>query len=92
MTGPFAGAGAHLRPGTRLCKSPYRDIRRRDSGGTWGRVLKVRYDGIVMKAPRKSRFIYWSGGQCEEIIDASFLWGRDTYETDEMLKASTGII
>ncbi len=62
-----------------------------NSGGTWGANLKkAGYDGIVFKG--KSEIpVYLSINNGEvEILDAAELWGKDTYEVDDILREKHG--
>lgn len=93
MTGPFAGttvptSGRHQI----IAKSPLTGIYGEgDAGGTWGTGLKrCGYDGIVIEG-RSAKPVYImvrEGGA--EILDGQSLWGRDTYQTDQLLKGIHG--
>lgn len=88
LTGPFTGTPAL--GGSRyvvVCKSPLTGtIGDANSGGTWGPTLKAAgYDGIVFSGA-SDRPVYLSidNGKAE-LHDASWLWGKDTNETDDLL-------
>lgn len=93
MTGPFANtrvptSGRHQV----VARSPLTGIYGEgDVGGTWGAGLKkCGYDGIIVEGVSEGPvYILVKEGRAE-ILDASFLWGKDTYETDEMLKELHG--
>ncbi len=93
LTGPFTGTQAL--GGSRyvvVCKSPLTDgIGDANSGGTWGPNLKFAgYDGVVISGA-SSHPVYLSieNGKAE-LHDAAWLWGKDTVETDALLKERHG--
>ncbi|PKQ28313.1 MAG: aldehyde ferredoxin oxidoreductase [Candidatus Anoxymicrobium japonicum] len=64
-------------------------------GGYFGPELKAAgYDGIVFTGVSDKPVYLWINGDDVELRDASDLWGKDTYETADMLiersKADTG--
>jgi aldehyde:ferredoxin oxidoreductase len=62
-----------------------------NGGGTFGPALKTAgYDAIFFKgiAPRPVYFLLKDGKA--ELKDASALWGKDTYETEDAIVAETG--
>ncbi|AYO29204.1 hypothetical protein D2962_00060 [Biomaibacter acetigenes] len=93
MTGPLTGSGSII--GSRFTvfgKSPltgtWGDA---NSGGYFGPQLKrAGYDGVfITGASDVPVYIFIDSGRAE-IVDASDLWGKDTFETDEMLKKKHG--
>ena len=89
MTGPMVGSGF---PGTSrfaVCaKSPLTGIWGESAcGGTFGPELKkAGYDGIVITGrAEKPVSLFIVEGQAS-LGDAADLWGRDTYETTDLLK------
>jgi aldehyde:ferredoxin oxidoreductase len=62
-----------------------------NSGGSFGAFLKFSgYDAVFFKGvSEKPVYLFIDSGQAE-IRDAAHLWGRDTYETDDILKAELG--
>ncbi len=93
MTGPFTGTDAIS--GTRFTvfgKSPltggWGDA---NCGGSFSAYLKFSgYDGIIFTgASKKPVYLFIDNGNAE-IRDAGHLWGKDTYETDDALKAELG--
>lgn len=93
MTGPFVAttipaSGRHQI----VAKSPLTGIYGEgDVGGTWGIELKrCGYDGVVIVGQSKSPvyILITDGGT--KILEADFLWGKDTYQTDEILKRKHG--
>ncbi len=93
LTGPFTGTPAL--GGSRyvvVCKSPLTEtLGDANSGGTWGPTLKFAgYDGVVFSGA-SDRPVYLSieNGRAE-LHDASWLWGKDTLETDVLLKERHG--
>jgi len=93
VTGPLTGTPATM--GTRyqaLAKSPltggWGDA---NSGGYFGPHLKFAgYDGVfVTGVSAKPVYLLIDDGKAE-LRDAGSLWGKDTYETEDMLKAELG--
>ena len=89
MTGPMVGSGF---PGTSrfaVCaKSPLTGIWGESAcGGTFGPELKkAGYDGIVITGrAEKPVSLFIVEGEAK-LRDAADLWGRDTYETTDLLK------
>ena len=93
VTGPLTGS-PHI-VGTRyvaVAKSPitggWGDA---NSGGYFGPYLKFAgYDAVFFKGiSDKPVYLLIDNGKAE-LKDASHLWGKDTYETEDMLKAEYG--
>lgn len=93
MSGPFTGTPAIS--GTRYTvvgKSPltgcWGDA---NSGGTFGAFLKFSgYDGIFFTGiSGRPVYLLVDNGKAE-LRDASHLWGKDTYETEDILKSELG--
>jgi aldehyde:ferredoxin oxidoreductase len=93
MAGPFTGTDAIS--GTRFTffgKSPltggWGDA---NCGGSFGAYLKFSgYDGILFTdVSDKPVYLLIDNGKAE-LRDARSLWGRDTYETDDMIKNDIG--
>ncbi len=62
-----------------------------NSGGTWGAKLrKAGVDGLIIKGQsEKPCYIYIEDGVAE-IKDADDIWGKDTYELDDIMKEKHG--
>jgi aldehyde:ferredoxin oxidoreductase len=62
-----------------------------NSGGDWGPYLKFAgYDAVFFTGiAEKPVYLYIEDGKAG-IRDASHLWGKDTYETEDMLKNELG--
>ncbi|MCL5257439.1 MAG: aldehyde ferredoxin oxidoreductase family protein [Chloroflexi bacterium] len=93
MAGPLTGtpaptSGRHAV----VTKSPATGIfAESDSGGTWGQALKwAGYDGIIISGKASSPTYLWVKDGDVRIRDASHLWGKDSYETDDIIKSSVG--
>jgi aldehyde:ferredoxin oxidoreductase len=92
-TGPLTGTGVY--GGGRYtvaCKSPLTGAwADSNSGGTWGPELKFAgYDGLFISgAAAEPVCIVIDRGQ-PSIVPAGDLWGLDTYETEDALKAKLG--
>ena len=55
--------------------------------GTFARLLKFSgYDAIVVKGQAETPVFIWVNDGKAEIRDATALWGRDTWETEDTLK------
>jgi aldehyde:ferredoxin oxidoreductase len=89
MTGPMVGSGF---PGTSRfivsAKSPQTGIWGESAcGGTFSPDLKrAGYDGIVIDGKAKSPVYLSITDDGAQILDASHLWGKDIYETTDILK------
>ncbi len=93
VTGPLTGTSA---PGsgrfTVVCKSPLTNAwADSNSGGYWGPELKYAgYDAVFIKGMAKEPvYLHVFNGKAE-LRDASNLWGKNTRETDEILKKELG--
>jgi len=93
VTGPLTGTPAPT--GNRytvMAKSPltgtWGDA---NSGGSFGPNLKFAgYDGVFFTGKsKKPVYLYTRDGK-PEIRDAARLWGKDTFETEEILKSELG--
>ena len=90
MTGPLAGTGfpgsarfvvAARSPQTRLWGEA-------NCGGHFGARLKFAgYDGIVVHGEAEEPVYLWIDEDKIEFRDASHLWGKDVYETEDSIKA-----
>ncbi len=62
-----------------------------NSGGKWGvRLKKAGYDGIIFKGiSPKPVYLYINEGK-PELLDASELWGKDTFKVDDLLREKHG--
>jgi aldehyde:ferredoxin oxidoreductase len=91
LTGPFVGtpvccSGRHAV----VTKSPHGIWGEADSGGSWGEALKKSgYDGVLVRGKSEKPVYIWINDGAAQIRDASHLWGRDTYDTDDMIKKET---
>ncbi|MFC2066946.1 aldehyde ferredoxin oxidoreductase N-terminal domain-containing protein [Chloroflexota bacterium] len=60
------------------------------AGGSWAYALaRTPFMGIVIKGKARKPVYLWINNDEVEIRDASHLWGRDTWETDDLLKKET---
>ena len=92
MTGPFTGtkiptSGRHAV----VTKSPLTGIwAEADVGGNWGYELKCAgFDGILIKGKTVKPVYLWISEVGTELRDATHLWGKDTYEVDELIRKET---
>jgi len=61
------------------------------SGGRWGVELKhAGYDHIVVQGRSEKPVYIWIDDDSVEIRDASHLWGKDVFETDDIIKEDLG--
>ena len=92
MTGPLTGtivpnSGRHmvaaLSPLTNIWGESY-------SGGNFAFELQqAGFDGMVVKGKATSPVYIWVKDGEATIVDASHLWGKDTYEVSDLLKEET---
>lgn len=62
-----------------------------NSGGTWGpQMKKAGYDGIFITGIAEQPVCLVIDGGQARLVDAGELWGKDTYDTDDLLQASLG--
>lgn len=93
MTGPFCGSTAPCTGKFAICaKSPYTGIWGESSiGGFFGPELKkVGYDGIIIKGASENPVYLEIIENGTQIKDASFLWGKEIFETSKILKEQSG--
>lgn len=61
-----------------------------DCGGTWGAALRrAAYDGILVQGQADRPVYIWASDEKVEIRDAAHLWGQDTYQVHDRLRAET---
>jgi len=92
MTGPYTDtkvptSGRHAV----VTKSPLTGIwAESDIGGSWGTALKgAGIDGLVVKGIAPKPVYIWIDEGTVEIRQAGHLWGKDTYQLDDLIKAKT---
>lgn len=92
MTGPFAGT---IVPNSSrysvTAKSPLTGFwASSDCGGSWGQELKYAgFDGIVVSGKSDRPTYLWIHEGSVEIRKADHVWGKDTYETDGIIREET---
>lgn len=71
-----------------VTKSPLTKIfAESDVGGFWGYELKkAGFDGIIIEGKSSSPVYIYINDSNIEIRNAEYIWGKDTYKVDEMLK------
>jgi len=89
MTGPLAATKAFS--GDRfevVTKSPLTNCYAEAScGGQWGGMLKrTGYDGIIITGKSNSPVYLHINNEHVDIVDAGELWGKDTFQTNQILK------
>ncbi|MFQ6059259.1 MAG: aldehyde ferredoxin oxidoreductase family protein [Anaerolineae bacterium] len=61
------------------------------SHGYWGAYLKMAgYDGIVVQGAAKKPVFLWVHDGQAEILPADDIWGKDTHETEDLVKERVG--
>ena len=93
FTGPLTGTSAPLCSRyTVAAKSPLTSIWGEAHGsGFWGPELKsAGLDGIVIEGKSKRPVYLWIKDGKVSIKDARFLWGQDTYTTEDAIRAELG--
>jgi aldehyde:ferredoxin oxidoreductase len=93
MTGPFTGTKVFSSDRYEvITKSPLTGIyAESDSGGHWGEFLKrCGLDGVVIIGKAKKPVHIVIRNDEIEIKDAGHLWGKDTWEVDELMKSGLG--
>ncbi len=88
LTGTYAPTGGRYMV---ICKSPLTDaVACSNSGGYWGPELKFAgYDMVILEG-RSPRPVYlWINNDHAEIRDAAHVWGKNTEETEDTLRAET---
>lgn len=93
MTGPLTGTKAFSSDRFEvITKSPLTGIyTESDCGGRWGEGLKKSgLDGIVIKGKAKKPVYITIKDEEIKVKDASNLWGKDTFETDILIKEEMG--
>ena len=88
LTGTYAPTGGRYMV---LCKSPLTDaIACSNSGGYWGPELKFAgYDMVILEGRSPQPVYLWIYDDQVEIRDAAHVWGKNTEETEDMLRAET---
>ncbi|MEM3561934.1 MAG: aldehyde ferredoxin oxidoreductase family protein [Candidatus Jordarchaeaceae archaeon] len=92
-TGPLTGtripsSGRHLV----AAKSPLTGIwGEATSGGFWGAELKFAgFDAIIVEGKSQDPVYLWIKDGEAELKDAGKMWGKDVYQTEEMIQKSLG--
>lgn len=92
MTGPLTGtpvpwSGRHavvsLSPLTGIWGESY-------CGGTWGSELKrAGFDGVIIRGRSEKPVYLWIKNGKAEIRNSSHLWGKDTFEAEDLIRKET---
>ena len=74
-----------------VAKSPLTGIwGESDVGGTWGKELKwAGYDALIISGKAAAPVYVYISNDKVEIVSAAHIWGKDTYETSEILERET---
>lgn len=88
LTGTFAACGGRFNVVTKGVLNG--TIAASNSGGNFGPELKFAgYDGIIIEGRSPQPVYLWVYNDQVEIRDASELWGKDVFETTDLIKAAT---
>ena len=96
MTGPLTGTLAPTSGRLEVCgiapqAYPRPHYTRSNVGGHWGSALKyVGYDSLIVEGKATAPVYLWIEDRRVELRDAGDLWGLDTFETQERLRARHG--
>lgn len=93
MNGPFQGTGIPTSGRHQVVsKSPLTDLfGESDCGGNFGfHMRRAGFDGLVVLGRASAPVFIALRGRTIELCDAAFLWGKDTYETEELLAERAG--
>jgi aldehyde:ferredoxin oxidoreductase len=93
MTGPLVGTAAPSCGRHVVCaRSPLTGLwGEANSGGFWGTELKhAGYDGILFTGKSEKPVYLWVKDGQASLRDATHLWGKDTYETQEAVQNELG--
>lgn len=94
LNGPLSGTAGPTVGRFVVCgKSPATGLwAESNCGGFWGPELRFcGYDGLWITGKAERPVYLWLNDDRLEVRDATHLWGRDTYETQEQIKAELGI-
>jgi aldehyde:ferredoxin oxidoreductase len=89
LTGPLTGSGLPATPRFSVAaKSPLTGIwGEANCGGYFGPALKFAgWDGIVVRGQSKKPVILFINDEKAELVDASDIWGEDTYDVVDILE------
>jgi aldehyde:ferredoxin oxidoreductase len=92
FTGPLTGTLVPTSNRFAACaKSPLTGMfGESDCGGSWGGELKkAGFDGLLVRGQAESPVYLWIKDGQVEIRDASHLWGQDSWDTDDAVRAET---
>ena len=88
LTGTFAPCGGRFNVVTKGVLNG--TIAASNSGGNFGPELKFAgFDGIIIEGRAAKPVYLWVYNDQVEIRDASELWGKDVFETTDLIKAGT---
>lgn len=94
MTGPLTGTKVPLSGRHEVAmRSPLTGIYgEADVGGKWGTEFKkTGYDGVIVTNKAPKPVYLWIHDRSIDFRDAGHVWGKTTYETDEILRKETDI-
>lgn len=92
-TGPLSGTSAPANGRTEaITKSPLTGIIGRGNfGGWWGpRLKRAGFEAVVIRGEADFPVYLWINDESVEVRNAGHLWGKDTWETADALKAELG--
>jgi aldehyde:ferredoxin oxidoreductase len=94
VTGPLTGTNASC--GARymvVTKGPLTNtVTTSNSGGHWGPELKFAgYDMVIVEGRATRPCYLWIHNDQVELRDATHLWGKGTWDTEEIIRAESGV-
>ena len=94
LTGPLTGTSGPTTGRFVICgKSPATNLWAESNiGGFWGPELrKAGYDGLWITGKAQSQSYLWIEEGRLEVRSAANVWGKDIYETQEIVRAEVGV-
>lgn len=94
LNGPLSGTAGPAVGRFVVCgKSPATGLwAESNCGGFWGPELRFcGYDGLWISGKAEKPVYLWLNGGRLEVRDAAQVWGRDTYETQEIIRSEVGV-
>jgi aldehyde:ferredoxin oxidoreductase len=94
-SGPFAGTAVPLsnRFGV-SARSPLTGVwGEAECGGHWANDLKkAGFDALIVRGRSEKPVYLWIHDRAIELRDASHLWGKDTFDTHDLIREETGSV
>ena len=94
LNGPLSGTAGPTTGRFVICgKGPATNLWAESNiGGFWGPELRMTgYDGLWITGKAETPIYLWIEEDSVEVRDGAHLWGKDVYETQELVKAEIGV-